>query len=382
MHQQFLGNTLGEYIWFIGWIVGAFIFKRPVADALINIFSKIFKKRLYGVSAEKLQSILSRSLSIFIFIVLIFVAVQPIHFPDSWNFATAKGFGIKGALVILYGVIFGISLTHVILKIIGCIGLITSRKYETEERKSSVSQVVPFATDFIKIIIAVLAGLIIISTIFHINVGAIVAGLGIGGLAIALAAKDTFQNLLGSFIIYFDKPFLIGEFIYINDTYCTVDKVGLRSTRFRTIYRTYMTLPNNKVVESAIYNYTMRDMRRADRIVQLSRKTTHSQITSIIAEIREFIDQNERASSDSLYINFHEISDISLDIRLQYYVIINDWSVYLEVVEEVNLKLLEIIEKNDAELAYPTRTIRMNENWFESQPNPATGGEPKKSNGS
>jgi MscS family membrane protein len=368
MHQQFLGNTLGEYIWFIGWIVGAFILKRLIADAIINIFSKIFKKRLYGVSAEKLRSILSRPLSIFIFIVLIFVAVQPIHFPDSWNFVTAKGFGIKNVIVIIYGVIFGVSLTRVILKIIDCIGLVTSRKYETEQKKSSIAQVVPFATDFIKIIIAVLAGLIIISTIFHINVGAIVAGLGIGGLAIALAAKDTFQNLLGSFIIYFDKPFLIGEFIYINDTYCTVDKVGLRSTRFRTIYRTYMTLPNNKVVESAIYNYTMRDMRRADRIVQLSRKTTHSQITNIIAEIREYIDQNERASSDSLYINFHEISDISLDIRMQYYVIINDWSVYLEVVEEVNLKLLEIIEKNDAELAYPTRTIKMDK--FESQPNP------------
>ncbi len=360
MHQQFFGNTLGGYIWLACWIAGGLIFKDPIADAIINIFVKVFKNQLYDISAERFRSLLSKSLSTFIFIIVIYIAVQPLDFPDIWNLAHAKNSGLREAIYIIYGLIFGISLTIVILKIIDCTSLVISRKYETKEKNASVVQVVPFATDFTKIIIGIIAILIIISTIFHINVGTLIAGLGIGGLAIALASKETLENLLGSFIIYFDKPFLIGEFIKIGNTYCTVDKVGLRSTRFRTIYRTYLTLPNKNVVENAIYNYTLRDMRRVDRVIQLSRKTSYSQLRKIIAEIKDFILNNERTDSDSIYLNFHEISDISLDIRIQYYVSINDWGVYLEVVEEVNFKILEIIENNNAELAYPTRTINMN----------------------
>jgi MscS family membrane protein len=360
MHQQFFGNTLGGYIWLVCWIVGGLIFKDPIANAVINIFAKVFKKQLYDISADRFRSILSRSLSTFIFIVIIYIAVQPLGFPDFWNLSHAKESGLKEAIFIIYGFVFGISLTKVILKIIDCASLVVATKYETKKESTSVAQVVPFATDFTKIIIGVIALLIIISTLFHINVGTLVAGLGIGGLAIAMASKETLENLLGSFIIYFDKPFLIGEFIKIGDTYCTVDKVGLRSTRFRTIYRTYLTLPNKKVVENAIYNYTLRDMRRVDRVIQISRKTSYSQLKKIIEEIREYILQNERTDSDSIYLNFHEISSISLDIRIQYYVSINDWAVYLEVVEEVNFKILEIIENNNAELAYPTRTINMN----------------------
>ncbi len=362
MDSLFLGNTWSVYSWFGAWIIGAFIFKKLIANTFIAIITRLFKKQLYEVSAKELKEILSKSLQFFILIVAIYIAVQPLHFPKDWSYwVHAENFDVQKALWFIYRLIFGISLTWVFLKIIECIGLIFSKKYE-KRGKTSILQVIPFGVDFTKIIVAIIAGLVIISQLFHINVATFVAGLGIGGVAIALAAKETLENLLGSFIIFLDKPFLVGDFIYINNTYCTVDKVGLRSTRFRTINRTYLTLPNRVVIGHGIENYSLRDMRRADRTIQLSRKTTFSQITKIIEETKAFLKQNNRTSTeDNMYVNFHQISDVSLDIRLQYYVTIDDWAVYLEVVEEVNLKLLEIIENNKAELAYPTRTIQINQ---------------------
>lgn len=360
MDQIFFGNTLVAYIWFGSWIIGALFLKKPIANLIINILAGIFKKHLYETNSKEFRNILSKRLANFILIIALYIAVQQIDFPQSWNLAAVDDFGLRKVLVVIYGLIFGISLIGVILDIIDCVKLVITNKFESKEIGSHKAKVIPFATDFIKIIVAIFTGLVVLSEVFNINVGTLVAGLGIGGLAVALAAKDTFENLLGSFVIYFDKPFFIGEFIYLNDTYCTVDRVGLRSTRFRTVDRTYMTLPNKKVVENAIYNYSMRDMRRVDRMVQLSRATSHTQMTKIVGEIKEYILNNERTNHESIYVNFNEITPISLDIRTQYYVAIDDWSVYLEVVEEVNLKILEIIESNNAELAYPTTNVNLN----------------------
>src|SRR5699024_1342262 len=124
--------------------------------------------------------------------------------------------GLRMVILIIYEIIFGIALTIVFIRLADILSLILLRKYESkeeEEEHKSLIQIIPFATDFTKLVIGIIAALVILSTVFNINIGAIIAGLGIGGIAVALAAKETLENLLGSFIIYMDKPFEIGDFI-------------------------------------------------------------------------------------------------------------------------------------------------------------------------
>lgn len=350
LNQEFMENSLGGYLWFVIWILAALVLKRFLANFLVNISSKLLRRHLASISSDEFKKKLVKPLSFLIFISFLYVAVQYIDFPTSWNLDKAENFGIRKIISIIYGLIFGISLTSVLIRLVDCIGIIAQKNYRQNEEKSSTIQVIPFATDFIKIVIGVVAGLIILSTLFGINVGTLVAGLGIGGLAVALAAKDTFENLLGSFVIYLDKPFEIGDYIRVNDIYCTVEKIGLRSTRLRTREKSLLTMPNKMLVESMIDNYTLRPFRRVDRIISLARNTTHEQMITIIDRIKKEITEH-KLTTDEILVNFHEITSYSLDIRIQYYVETDEWEIYLTVVGDINLVIMKVIEDNGSLLA-------------------------------
>lgn len=365
MDQIYFGNSLWGYTWFAGWIIGALILRKIVPFLVLKLLHKVFSKHLYGIPFERLRATPGKALGNFILVALLYVAVQYLDFPASWGLVSIEEFGLRKVLFILYEILFGIALTIVFLRLADILSLIILRKYEQQEEEEekeenkSIKQLIPFATDFTKLVIAVIAALVILSTVFNVNIGAIVAGLGIGGIAVALAAKETLENLLGSFIIYMDKPFEIGDFIKLNDTFCTVEKVGFRSSRLRTLQQSRLTVPNKMLVESSIDNYTLRTSRRVDRIIQLSRGSSYSQITGIIEDLKKYIVEHEKNIGDS-YVNFHEISSSSLDIRLQYY-LDTDWDGYLKILSDINLQTLKIIEEHGTTLAFPTRTLRMND---------------------
>src|SRR6185369_10292037 len=124
-------------------------------------------------------------------------------------------------------------------------------------------QLVPFLREAIKIIIGVFSFFFILGAVFHINIASLIAGLGIGGLAFALAAKETLENLLGSFTIFLDKPFVVGDVVKVGSAEGTIENIGFRSTRIRTLEKTLLTVPNKKMVDAELDNLTERVVRRA-----------------------------------------------------------------------------------------------------------------------
>lgn len=357
LNQEVLENTYGAITWFLLWIIGALVFKGFTANILVNILTRMSRKRLYDIPAKRFREILSRSISFFIFIIVLYISVQYLDFPTSWEMAPIDEFGIRWILKTLYGIAFGVSLIYVFLRVADCVALILSVKYRTSEEHKSIVQVIPFATDLTKVIIAILGILIILGTLFKVNVAAMVAGLGVGGLAIALAAKETLENLLGSFIIYFDKPFNIGDSIKLGDEFYTVEKVGLRSTRLRTYSKTLMTVPNKTLVEGKIDNYSDLLTRTIVRTIQISRETKHAQVQRITTEITEYIKNVER-SIGKVEVSLHNISQQSLDLRI-YYSLDATWAEHLEDVENINLKIMEVLEKNDSSLAIPHQYVEV-----------------------
>ena len=203
------------------------------------------------------------------------------------------------------------------------------------------------------VIIGVFAGL---RFIFNVNVTALVASLGIGGLAVALAAQDTLSNLLASFIIYLDKPFKVGDSIETGDISGTIEHVGFRTTRIRTVDKTLLTVPNKKMIDSALNNITESEMKRVKMILNLNYSSNPGQILLIIDDIKKEIASHPQ-TTDNFVVHFTDIDQGSLNILVVYFVEGNEFENMLKVKEELNVKFMQIVEQHGCTFAIPSQTV-------------------------
>lgn len=208
-----------------------------------------------------------------------------------------------------------------------------------------------------KAFVILVAGVAILQE-WGINVSALLASLGLLGLAVSLAAKDTLENIISGFVLLFDKPILSGETGEIAGVQGTVEEIGLRSTKIRTFDKTLVSIPNKEVVNQNINNWSRRDKRRVRTYIGLVYSTTREQMENILREIREMLANHPRVSKEErFYVHFEVFGDSSLNILLQYYTDTADYAEYLKIVEDVNLKIMEIVERNGSSFAFPSRSI-------------------------
>jgi MscS family membrane protein len=194
--------------------------------------------------------------------------------------------------------------------------------------------------------------------VWGINVTALVASLGIGGLAFALAAKDTAANLFGSFSLLADKSIRIGEWIKVNGVEGTVETIGMRTTKIRSFQKSLITVPNHIVANNPIENFSRRGIRRISMHIGLTYSTTNSQMTNIMQEIKTMLQDNENISKeDSLMVNFDTFGDSSLNVFVYAFTRTANWAKYLEIKEDVNLKIMKIVENNGSSFAFPSQSI-------------------------
>ncbi len=214
-----------------------------------------------------------------------------------------------------------------------------------------------FIIAILKILIAGV-GLGAMLQVWGINVTALVASLGIGGLAFALAAKDTAANLFGSFSLLADKSIRIGEWIKVNGVEGTVETIGMRTTKIRSFQKSLITVPNHIVANNPIENFSRRGIRRIKMHIGLTYSTNSKQITKIMADIKEMLKGHDGISqSDSLMVNFDTFGDSSLNIFIYTFTKTANWAKYLEIREDVNLQIMKIVEDNGSSFAFPSQSI-------------------------
>jgi MscS family membrane protein len=219
---------------------------------------------------------------------------------------------------------------------------------------------VPVIRKSIRISIAIISSIYIIDNIFHQNIRSILLGAGVGGIAIALAAKDTIANFFGSITIFADKPFQIDELVKINDYYGPVEEVGFRSTKIRTLEGHLVTIPNSIVANANIENVGQRPfIRRTSNItITYDSGTDKTQkaleiIKDVVASVEEINHDPDRAPR----VYFNDFNDCSLNIYMSYWVVPADYWVYMEVNEKVNFEIMKRFEAEKIEFAFPTQTL-------------------------
>jgi MscS family membrane protein len=207
-------------------------------------------------------------------------------------------------------------------------------------------------------ILIVFIGIASILQIWNINISAFVASLGIGGLAFALAAKDTAANLFGGLTLLADKSLKINDWVKINSVEGIVENIGLRTTKIRTFEKSLITVPNQILANTPIENFSKRGIRRIKFRVGLTYDTTSQTIQNIVNSIENMLKTHKDISQDAtMLVRFDKFEDSSLSIFVYTFTNTSNWAKYLEIKEDINLQIIKIIENHKSDFAYPSQTL-------------------------
>jgi MscS family membrane protein len=215
---------------------------------------------------------------------------------------------------------------------------------------------VPLVGKTLKIFIAVF-GVVMVAEQLGFDVTKMLVGLGIGGLAVALASKDTVENLFGSFTVILDRPFKIGDWVKIGDVEGSVEEVGFRSTRIRTFADSLVTIPNSKLVSASIENFGLRRRRRLRTTLALTYATPAAKVEGFCEGIRELVRRHPCTWKENYLVYFAAYGPSSLDIMVSCYFDVPDYSSELREKARLYLDILRLARRLDVEFAFPTQTL-------------------------
>lgn len=215
---------------------------------------------------------------------------------------------------------------------------------------------VKFVSNLLKALTVCIAIVMVISELGY-NINGLLTGLGVGGLAVSLAAQDSLKSMISGFVIMFDKPFDVGDFIETSDFSGTVEDITMRSTRVRKLDDTIVAVPNTKLADSLITNYAKLTKRLVEFKIGLLYSTSADVLKECKKEIYEFLAGHEKVEDSSIRVRFCEFDGSSLNLQIRCYITITNLEEYYAFVEELNFAIKEIIEKNDTDFAYPTQSV-------------------------
>ncbi len=348
----FLDNKLFDLLLFGVILFIGLLFKRFGAKFLSKQSFLIFKSFSHNQFSEIFIDLLRKPIEQLITVLVIYFAFERLNFPSYWQLVSIDKIGIRLIILVVWQIAFLIVICKILLRTTDFFTFVLINR----ESLPISPELGNFLKELIKVLIIVLCIFAGLRIIFHVNITALVASLGIGGLAVALAAQDTLANLLGSFVIYLDKPFKTGDLIEAGEIKGRVEHVGFRTTRIRTLEKSLLTVPNKKLIDVALNNITLSEARRVKFELGLTYASKSSQILNIISDIKTVLLKHPKIGED-ITVHFTDFSSSSLNILVLYFVMSNEYEIMVEVQEEVNIEIMAIIENHRCEFAFPTQTI-------------------------
>lgn len=347
-------NTIWEYALITGILLFVIILKRRAGKKITRVVFYFFRRMGRVIDEERFLELVLPPLENFIVALTAFILLDELNFPSEFKFKILR----VGSDVILERIGIGILLFlffQTLLRVIDYLAVIMEKK-ANQSRDMTDDQLIIFFREFLKAILIILCILLMIRFVFNQDITKLLAGLSIVGAAIALAAKESIENLIASFIIFFDKPFMVGDLLKVNQITGTVEKIGLRSTRIRSTDKSYVTIPNKQMVDSIVDNLSMRDKRRVEIVLQLDLKTDRSKLDQFMQELRVRLAAPRIQDASVL------LSDIRIDsyvVTVEYYTEPIAIGEFNEVKQAVNLSVMDLIETNGISVAGKNRPLSL-----------------------
>ncbi len=241
-----------------------------------------------------------------------------------------------------------------------CVDVVTAMMSAMAAKTESKvdDNLVPLISRMMRLILVAMVVVIVLQEV-GLNVAGLVTGLGVGGLALALAAQDTIANWFGAIMIYTDRPFEQGDWIKTPDLEGVVEDIGLRSTRIRTFDKSVVSVPNRALADAAVDNYSRMPKRRVTFKLGVTYSTTPSMMRETLERIRDILRADPSVDQSFWLVNFTEFDDSALSILIYFYTETTDWQRHLAIRESVNLQIMDALEEIGVQAAFPSRSVYM-----------------------
>ncbi len=357
--QFFCDNPIWVYITAsILLLLGLFL-KRYGAKLLSALLFTFFRKYSKNLHAKQFIVLIRKPAEHF-FMGMVIIAIFNILKYSEDLVLMNKEFEFSPYIIGLFKVYMIGTIAWSVMRVTDYIGYVFQTR--TRRLKHIDPQMVLFIKDLGKIAIILISFFIILRNVFHEDAAGVIAGLGIGGLAIALAAQETIANLIGSIIIFSDKPFTVGDLVETPELKGVVENVGFRSTRIRTMDKTLLSVPNKKLVDSALNNLSRAEIRRVRFTLCLTYDSSANQIKSIINRINQELESNDRIEKNYL-VTFAELQNNYLGIDVIYFANSDDFEILAAVKEEMNYKIIDIVHESGAKFVAQNPSLVFADNF-------------------
>lgn len=344
----FLDNTIRSYLLVGGSILLALLFKRYLSRYIAGLLYRVIHRLASGVDKKSFVNLVVSPLETFLLLLVVIVSFDKLSFPSLFDISLYKlklhSF-IDGVAIIVLIITF----IWLLLRIIDFVAMILQHKADLTADQTD-NQLVVFFKDFFKAVIVIMGVLMVLKLAFHYPITNLITALSIGGAAIALATRESLENLIASFIIFFDKPFMVGDLVKVQSITGTVEKIGLRSTRIRTDQKTYVTMPNKQMVDSIMDNLTLRTQRRAFVQLELGSDTPQESITQLVLRIQQFFQQRKQVVENYTVFMSDIVKDTYL-VNVEFFTATIPIADFNALRQEVNLSIIGMMKDMNIKLA-------------------------------
>lgn len=318
-----------------------------LSSSISYIIVKMFKFKHSKKQVK--ESAFYKPLKTFFSIFGIYIAVlflkRPLNISNELMIFVKKIFEVISTIAFARGIAASFTLKSTLVK-----------KFRNRTSKDLNEQMLKFSLKIIRIIIYAIA-LFIVLAILGINLGGLVAGLGIGGVIVTLAAQDTAKNIFGGMVIFLDRTFNVGDWIQTPNYEGIVEGITFRTTRIRNFENSVVNIPNSTMADSAIINWSKMEKRRYKLRLPFSFEITSKQMKLLTDKIREMLENNPEVINEDILINFDTISTNGLSLLIDMFVKPTSYEDYTKIKNNVNEKILDIVHNLGIKLAYPTTTV-------------------------
>lgn len=346
LHESFLGIELWQYL-ALSLLVGASLLARKLIHYIVLVRVRRLAEVLGQAWMMRLVDVCASPGATLVMALLLRLSYPALDLPPAAN-ETMAG---------LVQILISTGITWAVYLSVDVLASRFAEKAASTESKLD-DQLVPLLRKTLKVVTIVCGGLFVLQNM-DVDVGSLLAGLGIGGLAFALAAKDTIANFFGSLMIFVDRPFQIGDWIQVGQAEGVVEEVGFRSTRIRTFYNSIITLPNATFTEKQIDNYGVREYRRTSVTLNLTYDTTSEQMQAFVEGVRAVIAANEFTRKDYYEVHMSGFGPYSLDVMLYFFFKVDSWTDELRERHNVYLEIMRLAQHLGVQFAFPTQTLQV-----------------------
>ncbi len=339
------GNTPTHYVIAALFLVGSFLLRRVVTTLLFGLLRR-FSAKTETTLDDKLFAALEAPVATLITVAGAVAALRVLKLTETSD------------SVVGYASTVAFSLTFFWLLLRAFNALLDHAQEVAVRRQMGISAFMPWIKKTL-VVIFVAFGVLMIAQSLGADVKAFLAGLGLGGLAFALAAQDTLANVFGSVVVAIDQPFKIGEVVKIGAEIGTVEDIGLRSTKIRKLDRSLLVIPNKSVAGENIINLSRFTGRRVEQVLGLTYSTTAAQMEDMVGEVRRLLQAEAEIDPASIIVYFRDFNSSSLDLWIVFNVTNPDFHKHMELRQKLNFAFMRAIEARGLSMAFPTQTVHL-----------------------